>query len=110
MSDDKTARIRALNDAFRKSFAGGMVTCTVGVSALDKNTRNELYEAVRAFDNFDGNNDPFGEHDFGSVAVSGQTYYWKIDYYNPALDAGSEDPSDPEQTTRVMTIMEAGEY
>ena len=50
------------------------------------------------------------EHDFGSVEFAGEKCFWKIDYYNKALDAGSEDPADPAQTTRVLTIMLTSEY
>ena len=34
MSDPKTARIRELNDAFRRTFSGGNVVMTAGVNAL----------------------------------------------------------------------------
>ena len=34
MSGPKTARIRELNDAFRRTFAGGKVVMTAGVYAL----------------------------------------------------------------------------
>jgi hypothetical protein len=50
------------------------------------------------------------EHDFGSFELAGETFFWKIDYYNNDLVAGSEDPADPSKTTRVLTIMLAEEY
>jgi len=36
--------------------------------------------------------------------------FFKIDYYDKTLEWGSEDPSDPEKTTRVMILMLASEY
>jgi len=51
-----------------------------------------------------------GEHDFGSFDYCGERIFWKIDYYDRECRYGSENPADPEQTTRVLTIMLAKEY
>ena len=79
--EDKSARrakIRALNDAFRKTFWGGRVLMTAGVAALENPVRNAVVEKIKAFDAFDDDNDPWGEHDFVSVELDGQTYFAKI--------------------------------
>ena len=70
----------------------------------------ELMEAVRGCDVFDVDNDPYGERDFGAVTISGEKYFWKFDYYNKDLSAGSDDPWDTDKTVRVLTIMHASEY
>ncbi|MEQ8826157.1 MAG: DUF3768 domain-containing protein, partial [Parvibaculum sp.] len=62
------------------------------------------------FDDFTPDNDPHGEHDFGSVRIDENAIFWKIDYYDRSMEAGSPDPADPEVTTRVLTIMLADEY
>ena len=51
--------------------------------------------AVQSFSNFTKDNDPHGEHDFGSFEIEGETYFFKIDYYALDMQAGSEDPADP---------------
>jgi Protein of unknown function (DUF3768) len=81
-----------------------------GVAALPENDLARLLANVRSFDDFNGDNDPHGEHDFGSVQLAGQTYFFKVDYYALDMDGGSEDPADPAKTTRVFTIMRADEY
>jgi hypothetical protein len=103
-------KIRDLNDAFRRSFAGGKVMMTAGVAALSIVTKSKALEAVRMFDAFTADNDPHGEHDFGNFEVDGRKFFWKIDHYDAAMEFGSEDPADPTKTTRVLTIMLASEY
>ena len=117
MTPSQTARIRELNDQFRKTGDGGRVFLTKGIITLPSYQMLQAIEAVRAFDAFTPDNDPHGEHDFGAVTIEGNKVFWKIDYYRPNIDGemdvdglGSEDPSDPEETIRVLTVMLAEEY
>jgi hypothetical protein len=103
-------RIRALNDAFRRTFIGGAVMITAGVEAMSAEQRKSLLAKVRAFDVFTEDNDPRGEHDFGAIDEGGVRYFWKIDYYDREMTMGSDDPSDPAVTTRVLSVLLATEY
>jgi hypothetical protein len=73
-------RIRDLNDTLRRSFVGGQVMTTAGVAAMTDEMRDEVFERVRTFDAFTPDNDPQGEHDFGSFEVDGRKLFWMIDY------------------------------
>ena len=106
----RTARIRDLNDAFRKTFDGGRVMLTAGVNALPSDVRAMAIRKVATFSEFTRDNDPHGEHDFGGFDLAGEKFFWKIDAYDKAMRYGSEDASDPAQTTRVLTLMLAEEY
>jgi len=108
---EKAQRIAQLNDLARKAMG---IACklvqTSGICALASADQSAIRERVETFDNFTPDNDPYGEHDFGSIDHKGLRIYFKIDYYDPTLNCGSEDPADPKQTTRVLTIMLADEY
>jgi Protein of unknown function (DUF3768) len=106
----KTDHIRALNDAFRRTFVGGAVMITQGVEAMPLDQRRSLLQKIRSFDAFSEDNDPHAEHDFGAVDEAGVRCFFKIDYYDRNTECGSSDPADPAVTTRVMTIMLASEY
>jgi hypothetical protein len=106
----KSDRIQMLNDNFRSTLNGGQVVMTQGVDALPTDTKARVLLAVQSFSNFTKDNDPHGEHDFGSFKVEGETYFFKVDYYTLDMQVGSEDPADPNVTTRVLTIMRADEY
>ena len=103
-------RIQKLNDIFRTTLIGGLVNMTDGIASLPETEVAEIVRKVRLFDVFNEDNDPYGEHDFGIIQHQGQSVYFKIDYYDKEVLYGSEDPSDPEVTTRVMTIMFSYEY
>lgn len=106
----RTGRIRQLNDAFRTTGIGGRFVLTVGVRGLRPTSVAELITKVRRFSEFSEDNDPHQEHDFGSLEHDGKKVFWKIDYYDLKLETGSEDPSDPTITCRVLTVMLAEEY
>ncbi|SFM11408.1 DUF3768 domain-containing protein, partial [Methylorubrum salsuginis] len=65
---------------------------------------------VAAFDRFDADNDPFGEHDFGALEAAGERVFFKIDYFDRAGRFASPDPADTSVTTRVLTVLLAREY
>lgn len=106
-----TSRIAHMNDLLRTSFMTGQVHFTPGVAALSDTQRSSVVEAVQGFKTFTPDNDPYGEHDFGSIELEDVgRVFWKIDYYDPTYCFGSDDPADPTKTRRVLTIMLASEY
>ena len=50
------------------------------------------------------------ESDFFGFEHCSRTFFWKCDYYNKEMDGGSEDPADPDLTTRVGILMLAEDY
>src|SRR6516164_4443406 len=83
-------RIRDLNDAFRKTFAGGKVMMTSGVDELPDCVKAEALRQVTTFSDLTPDNDPYGEHDFGRFTLVGRKFFWKIDYYDREMIHGSE--------------------
>lgn len=109
-TDTKTATIAALNDRLRKTGFGGQLFISAGINGLPFADQQAIMHRVRDFEAFTEDNDPHGEHDFGAFSYEGRKVFWKIDYYDADLTYGSEDPSDPAKTTRVLTVMLAEEY
>jgi hypothetical protein len=111
MTTNKARQIAALNDLCRKAMGlAGRVYQTRGITALPAEDQCAIRQKVETFDTFTQDNDPHGEHDFGAFEHNEQRIFWKIDYYDLTMNYGSEDPSDPKQTVRVLTIMLASEY
>ncbi|MCP4284499.1 MAG: DUF3768 domain-containing protein [Gammaproteobacteria bacterium] len=103
-------QIRELNDKLRKTGIGGTVMLTHGIASLPEKDQLAIMRAVGQFDAFTRDNDPYGEHDCAAVQFDQYHVLFKIDYYNPELTHHSDDPTDPEMTMRVLTIMLPEEY
>ena len=102
--------ICALNDQLRRNMKGGIVVFTPGAMALGQTMTWRILHAVATFDAFDTGNDPYGEHDFGTVLIDDKRLFWKIDYYDRSMQRHSPNPADAAVTERVLTIMLASEY
>ena len=103
-------RIRELNDLCRSALgAGGRLVQTRGILAMSPEKQTAIRQKVKSFNKFNADNDPYGEHDFGSFEHAGRKISWKIDYFDPNLKHPSENPADTTKTVRVLKIMLAEE-
>ena len=110
----EAALIAAQNDAFRRSILGthpvadapkGQFVMTPGVAALGPDTQHALTRRVASFDAFNADSDPHGWHEMGVIDFDGTTVWFKIDLYDVDYTYGSPEPSDPQQTRRVLTLL-----
>ena len=106
----KNKKIYELNDLLRTTFITGKVVSTQGFQNLEEKTKEELITKIREFKDFNKDNDPHQEHDFGAVEHNGIKVFWKIDYFDSNLKYQSANPADQKITCRVLTIMLAEEY
>lgn len=111
------AIVAAQNDRFRREtclgrplkgtpILQGSLVCTAAIAARGQPFVLACLAAVGSVTDFPADNDPDGHHDFGSVEVTGETVWFKIDLYDgPGLEYGAEAPDDPSRTYRVLTIL-----
>lgn len=103
METKTNPQVAKLNDEFRK-----VETMSISQGVFNLHDVLGLIRAVREYDDFNHDNDPYGEHDFGSLAWEGAKIFWKIDYYSPDFE-GWCDPLNPD-CERVLTIYLAEEH
>lgn len=103
---ENSKEIARLNDGARDNAVNYIATR--GILSLDPQMISDIYVRVQNFKDFTEDNDPYGEHDFGSFVIARNEVFWKIDYYNQEL-SGWRDPLSPD-CRRVLTIMLAEEY
>jgi hypothetical protein len=109
-TDKQKADIRALNDKLRHGEIAGTIVFAGSIAQAEYEEHIAAAGAVEAYEAFDSENDPHCEHDFGSFTIGEKSYFWKIDYYDLAMENLSPDPADPKVTNRVLTIFYAEDY
>jgi hypothetical protein len=94
--------IRRLNDTARsRPGLASIANVTIGFQSLPDVDRFSALAQIVSFTQFDGDNDPYGEHDFGAIyrLATGEwtqqrpsdekaiaaTVFWKLDYYDNSL-------------------------
>ena len=91
------------NDALRACIPQisppNLLLITRGIKELGSQAVHEILMKVKSFNDFNEANDPWGEHDFGSLDYEGKKIFWKIDDYKGL-----------EGYNLVLTIMLAEEY
>ncbi|WP_239806003.1 DUF3768 domain-containing protein [Croceicoccus hydrothermalis] len=107
---DRTEAIARLNDRARQGLdrqAGVVFTTNLlnkfsdGAHANDIIAQARIMKAMRRC-TFSKDSP---ERDLSIFEVDGHRIMMKIDYYDPTLEWGSEDPTDASKTRRIITIM-----
>lgn len=110
MENSQFQSIAKQNDDFRLHPSKGTFCLTSGIRALGKDCVREIIDIVRNFNSFNEDNDPYGEHDFGSFYYHNRQIFFKIDNYDREFLYLSPDVTNPKLTNKVLTIMLAQEY
>ena len=118
-SPQAASLIAAQNDAFRKTAMDlrsapdiplGRIVMTSGISQQSPEFKLELMRKVTAFETFDEDCDPYNWHEMGVIEMGNEKIWFKIDLYDVAYQHGAADPTDPQQTRRVLTLLFPSEY
>ena len=104
------ARIKLLNENLRIHGRGGTIVMSPGIRALHTDTIDAIMAAVRSFNDFNRENDPFCEHNSAHLVVEGIKVFWHIEYRDSLGGEVSEEPENPDATDRVLTVMLAEEW
>lgn len=108
--DTRLATIARLNDRCRQGLdrtARILITRACLGTFADNRTAEivaqaEILSALRGYQFREAEAD---ERDRGSFEYRGTPVYFRIGYYDAAMEYGSEDPADASQTRRMLTIM-----
>lgn len=96
----RRAKLIELNDQLRTTFRGGRVQMTPSVYQLDDRLRGRALAVLARYNKFDADSD----HDWGTFIFAGFAFEWRIEYRGSDGTGRSPDPTDREQTFRVLTL------
>ena len=109
-TQEQLKRMQNLNDMLRIFHKNGEIVYSSGMSIFSNYDLFQIMRTISFYDDFNKDNNPYGEKDFGIVNFKNYKIIWKIDYYDNELKYHSSAPYDSNQTKRVMTVMLADEY
>ena len=101
MTDEKTKRIRELNDHVRQRITSpwknpsgvrANIFKTQGIDALPIEDQLTILASIREYDDFTEDNDPHGEHDFGSLDHNEQKKILEVRLLRTGHDARQRKP------------------
>lgn len=106
-------QLALLNDQFRKGEpTDQQLSLSPKVEALPETQKQKLLETVKKVDFY--LETPvvsfLSFHSLGLVMLDDTEYLWEIDYYDKSCKSLSPDPTDPNCTTRILTVLERDEY
>lgn len=106
-------QLALLNDQFRKGEqTNKQLSFSPKVEALPETEKQKLLEAVKKIDFY--LETPvvsfLSFHSLGLVSIDDTEYLWEIDYYDKSCNSLSRNPTDPNCTTRILTILQRDEY
>ncbi len=109
---EKSMQIAKLNDDLRINghVRNGRVIAVGSLVQADETLRNKVVAVMREFKDFNDDNDPYGEHDFGAFEVDGEQFMFKIDYFALDEETASEHPEDQASTMRICSVFFARDY
>ena len=92
------------NDVLRRELNPNSMKIFLTSSVANARNVEKIMNAVRVFEEFTPDNDPYHEHDMAFFDVSGEKYFFKFDYYDDKYEYFKEDGN------RVLTVGRASDY
>lgn len=110
--NDLFRRVLAINPVWKGAMLQGQFVVSSGFRALPEDTQILLISAVATFNDFNDDNDPYGDHSFGVVEAAGARAFWKIDLYDTDYSFGVDlsAAADPSKVARVLTLYLPSEH